>query len=254
MQNKFYLGALPAVQSVTVNSFETRIQGEVQPFVSSFKTVKFNLTIKEHGYKGVSINSSVQMNSSLGGAELAQYLRAVQAAKQWIEETECFAENLSDHSDAAYAITDAIANNNMDLAYRYVTLLSGSQRELPARCNWNYRSENSRKDNNIVEAILYHDAFKPILEAMRHVFELCIAERFDDITDEMELKAEIGRILITKVNLDSQTKNESAYNLAIATLISQGYTTESLSKRGEKRENVDMLVKELLESASSSNK
>ena len=248
MHDNFHIGMLKASQDVTVHSFETQIRGEVYPFVSSFKRIEFSLTIKERGDKPAHIESNVSMNATMGGAELAQYLRAVEAAKQWIEETECFAINLKDHSDAAYGITKALSEGNMRQAYRLVTLLTNVKSEMPKRSNWNYRQTNGRHDHTIIDAIMFHESFTSILESMQTYFKLVQAEDYVNINSPISLKYAIGHTLIVKAGLDMfDSSHDAAHNLAIATLVSEGHSIQELKKGGSKRELVDAKIAELID-------
>jgi uncharacterized protein YerC len=219
MQESMILNGLNANVNIKVNTLGTTIRGEVQPFISSFQAVKFTMEVKKNGKNSSTITSSVQISGTYGGPELKQYLRAIEAANDFVQEMECFARNAEDHSNTIQAITRALDAKRFDYAHTLVALTSHVFNPLGDKCNWNY--SNPKRAFCLFDAIVSHNSFKAVIASMEVHKTLCDQENYNAITDEVETLNSISRMLVDKVGVLS-SGNEAKQTLCIVKMVHAG--------------------------------
>lgn len=244
MEKQFTLDTLKASSYSQVRSSETVISGSVQPFISDFHLIEFKMEIKRTGKNSVATSTSVKLSGNYGGSELAQYLRAVNAAKAHVEALECTVQNLLDHSTATYAVTKALTDKDYDHALYLVDLCSlVNEKIIGTRSNWNYRHTNGRVDENLFDAIVFNESFAPVFEGAKEYVLLSSQEKYADISDEVETMYDICHTLIQKARMDEFGANEHNNTISVIELVREGLSVNTLKSSGENNDKLIALNK-----------
>lgn len=243
MDKKFTINGLRASMSTRVSCGETNIRGHIYPFISDFHKIDFALDIKRSSKCGSSAESSVRLNGTWSGATLSQYMRAVEAAQQKVNELETFANNLMDHSDAAYAVTSALEEEDYERAHMLVSLLSDIYKEMNTRCNWNYRSTNGRHDKTLFDAIVYHDSFSKALSIIEKSIMLIADRKYHEMTETEEMVFRIGDMLTEKSRIKGFSSSH-AEMLTILQLVTEGESILDIKEGGDERDRFDKRLAE----------
>jgi hypothetical protein len=243
MQESMILNGLNANVNIKVDTSGTTIRGEVQPFISNFHAVKFTMEVKKNGKDSSTISSSVQISGTYGGPELKQYLRAIEAANDFVQEMECFARNAEDQSSAIQAITRALDAKRFDYAHTLVALTSHVFKPLGDKCNWNYSNVN--RAFCLFDAIVSHDSFKAVIASTQTHKALCDQENYKTITDEIETLNSISCMLVDKVGVLS-FGNATEQTLCIVQMVHAGKSIMSFKDcdktKEELKTNVEAMV------------
>lgn len=243
MKESIVLQGLTATVNASINATKTEIRGEIFPFVSRFNSVKFKIEINKSSPNSANIVSDVQLSGTYGGAELTQYLRAIEAANGHVQELECYARNLEDHSIAALAITQALEAKDFNKAHTLTVLTSCITNEMGDQCNWNFSNVN--KAFCLFDAIVTHKSFQVVVDAMTEYKSLCDSEKYDDIGDNTDFLNKIGEALVEKVGLSVWGKDSQETTMAIINMVRDGKTIMDF-KASEVRVELEDCVKDMI--------
>lgn len=244
MKKHFTLGQFKATETASADQFSVRITGQVLPFVTSSRAPEFELVIDTEHHDKVTITPILSLNHSHAGAEAMAYLQAANIANEHVQLLACHAKELyEDSSGAVYAMLKAMEEQDYEHLEQLMLLTPVLTKKVGG--NWAYRSPNDRKDETILDALLFNDKFSPFFEAMEAVTPLVGTEAFKTCDPDQAKLFHIGRIICQKAELADMGQTRSQRRLITMRMMREGKRFADIMKSRETVLEIEKLAKEM---------